>query len=413
MAKWIIYKHQNTINGKVYIGQTKQLPLNRWKNGLGYTTDNHCSVFSKAIRKYGWKNFKSEIVEDNISSQEEANIREQYWISYYRSYIGFPNSNGYNMTLGGDSGEHLGYAVFQIDKKTLEILNEFPSTSEASRYFGDNEGNASQIRRCCDGEKYSCKGFFWCYKNKYSKDWKPKDNKLVSSVLQIDDNLNVMRRFDSITQAVNELGFSGGSIVSCCMRKQRKANGFYWCYTKDYSDDWKPTTTTFKRNEKIYCFETNTIYENANNAHMKTGANAGKILRCCNKKEKGTSGLHFCFAEDMQTYELKPSHKRAESFSMSEIQLLKEKYPLIGSDVKKYMKSRTAKAINTEAHRLGINYNGKSKTKKRVLCIETGQIFESMKEAAVFANLKDATGITKCCKLERKVAGGYHWKYVK
>lgn len=412
MTTWLIYKHTNKKNGKVYIGQTKQLPSLRWKKGLGYTSDNHSSVFAKAIKKYGWDSFESSIIENNIPTQELANEREVFWISHYNSYIGFPNSNGYNMTLGGDSAEHLGYPVLQIEKTTLRVIKEFPSTSEASRQFGKGEGNASQIRRCCEGEKHSCKGFFWCYKKNYSINWKPKDNKLVSSVLQIDDDFNVIRKFESITQAVNNLGFSGGSIVSCCNRKQRKANGFFWCYERDYSVDWKPAEMSFSRNEKVYCFETNTVYKNATEAHKYTGANAGKILRCCNGKENGTSGLHFCFAKEKDIYKVKPSKKRAEKFSEKEIQLLKEKYPLIGSDAKKYMPSRTSRAINTEAHRLGLKYKGKSKANRRVMCVETNDVFESMGDAAKFAKLKDATGITKCCKGERTVAGGYHWKYV-
>ena len=59
-----------------------------------------------------------------------------------------------------------------------------------------------------------------------------------------------------------------------------------------------------------------------------------------------------------------------------------------------------------------MKYKGKSKANRRVMCVETNDVFESMGDAAKFAKLKDATGITKCCKGERTVAGGYHWKYV-
>ena len=34
---WVIYKHQNKINGKVYIGQTCQSIQDRWREkGIGY-----------------------------------------------------------------------------------------------------------------------------------------------------------------------------------------------------------------------------------------------------------------------------------------------------------------------------------------------------------------------------------------
>lgn len=37
MKKFIIYKHTNKINNKIYIGQTSQIPERRWReNGSGY-----------------------------------------------------------------------------------------------------------------------------------------------------------------------------------------------------------------------------------------------------------------------------------------------------------------------------------------------------------------------------------------
>ena len=46
---YTVYMHKNKINGKVYIGITKQKPKYRWHNGEGY---NH-QVFKRAIDKYG------------------------------------------------------------------------------------------------------------------------------------------------------------------------------------------------------------------------------------------------------------------------------------------------------------------------------------------------------------------------
>ena len=46
-----------------------------------------------------------------------------------------------------------------------------------------------------------------------------------------------------------------------------------------------------------------------------------------------------------------------------------------------------------------------------VLCIETGIIYKSIKEANVFLGLK-SSHITSVCKGDLKTAGGYHWKYL-
>ncbi len=408
---WIIYKHTNKVNGKVYIGQTKQSPKLRWKNGAGYVRDGKNSVFAYAILKYKWHNFEHDIIERNISSQETANEREQYWIKYYNSYIGFKNSNGYNMTLGGDSGEHLGYPVYQIDKSTLNIVGEYPSTQEASRAVTGKDENSSAIRNCCEGRKLSISGFYWCYKSNYTPSWKPRSSKQFTPVYQIDDNLTVVRKFESIAKAVNE-GFSGGTIVQCCLRKTSKANGYYWCYADDYSPNWKPAEFSFKRNEKIYCFETNKIYSNSKEASTKTGANRSKILRCCNKLENGTNGLHFCFAKDKDTYNLRPTIKRADIYSDDEIRILKEKYPEIGSDVSKLLPKRTVRSIQKMASHLGLKFVGENKHYKRVLCVELNKIFNSIDDAYKFVGLKEGSCIGRCCKGQRKTAGGYHWKYL-
>lgn len=96
---WLIYKHTNNITQEAYIGQTYTSTKERWKNGKGYAKSQ--KVFLNAINEFGWENFSHEILEDNIDSQELADLREQYWISYYHTYIGDPLCKGYNMTPGG------------------------------------------------------------------------------------------------------------------------------------------------------------------------------------------------------------------------------------------------------------------------------------------------------------------------
>lgn len=92
---WIIYAHINTVNGKRYIGQTKQIPNSRWRNGEGYKGSPY---FYRAIQKYGWDNFEHQIIENNISTQEEANLKEKYWINIFQSNN---EKYGYNLGAGG------------------------------------------------------------------------------------------------------------------------------------------------------------------------------------------------------------------------------------------------------------------------------------------------------------------------
>jgi hypothetical protein len=48
---------------------------------------------------------------------------------------------------------------------------------------------------------------------------------------------------------------------------------------------------------------------------------------------------------------------------------------------------------------------------KRVVCIETGEVFDSIKEINVKYGYQ-SSNICACCKGRVKSANGYHWKYV-
>lgn len=48
---------------------------------------------------------------------------------------------------------------------------------------------------------------------------------------------------------------------------------------------------------------------------------------------------------------------------------------------------------------------------KRVVCIETGVIYNSVKEASEKNHINGRGHISACCKGSRITAGGYHWKY--
>ena len=52
---------------------------------------------------------------------------------------------------------------------------------------------------------------------------------------------------------------------------------------------------------------------------------------------------------------------------------------------------------------------GKNPRARKVRCIETGQVFDSIKEAQEWLGKGN---IRACCKGRSKTAGGYHWEYV-
>lgn len=110
----IIYKITNTINNKIYIGQTIQSLQNRWKRHCSNkgTIDELNMVIKKAILKYGKENFKIEVLE--ICEYNQLDIKESFYINLYDSY-----NKGYNSTKGGKSGRTRDF--FNIEKQEIII----------------------------------------------------------------------------------------------------------------------------------------------------------------------------------------------------------------------------------------------------------------------------------------------------
>lgn len=101
-----VYKHTlpMSVSGKendmVYIGLTSIIPENRWRNGLGYWQNKY---FYNAIKKYGWDNFKHEILFSGLTKEEAENME----IDLIRQYNSANRLYGYNLDLGGNSiGKH-------------------------------------------------------------------------------------------------------------------------------------------------------------------------------------------------------------------------------------------------------------------------------------------------------------------
>lgn len=79
-----IYKITNTVNSKVYIGQTVQAnPKMRWYAHLADARRGKKSYLLDSIRKYSKEAFVWEII-DSAESLEELNTKEDYWLNYYR-----------------------------------------------------------------------------------------------------------------------------------------------------------------------------------------------------------------------------------------------------------------------------------------------------------------------------------------
>lgn len=123
-----IYKITNNINGKCYIGQSRDIQK-RWTSHKNVPFNPNYQEYDyplyKAIRKYGLENFSFEVLEE--CSIEELNEKEDFWINKYNS---IDSDHGYNQTLLGFHQHGIKLTSEQIDlitkdlKESLDLLEQ-------------------------------------------------------------------------------------------------------------------------------------------------------------------------------------------------------------------------------------------------------------------------------------------------
>lgn len=123
----IIYIIKNSINNKLYIGQTTYSLKKRFTNHSKFGK----GAIGEAIRKYGSENFTIELLE-TCETLDKLNEREKFWIKHYNTL----SPNGYNLAEGGEnrivheetrkkqSEARKGYVMPESTKKKLSEINK-------------------------------------------------------------------------------------------------------------------------------------------------------------------------------------------------------------------------------------------------------------------------------------------------
>lgn len=215
-----IYKICNTVNDKVYVGQTVQTLERRFgvhqyrARALMEDKYYHTKLYN-AMAKYGIENFYIELIEEVEANDDETlsellDSREIFWISEYDSY-----NNGYNTALGGhgkfkyDYRDEVlplwqsGHSIYSIVAKTHH------DTRIIRRVLLDNGITMEEIRErspICEPKKiyaYDMDGYF-------------------------------VREFKSIWQAHSELNITTANIQAALRDRQHYTHGYQF---REYKQD--------------------------------------------------------------------------------------------------------------------------------------------------------------------------------
>ena len=97
---YYIYKIENLVNHKKYIGLTNNIIRRRNRHFTDLRGNRHDNSFlQKEFNIYGINNFSFEEIFQGDVSPEEIGEKEKFYINYYDSYY-----NGYNQNEGGNFG---------------------------------------------------------------------------------------------------------------------------------------------------------------------------------------------------------------------------------------------------------------------------------------------------------------------
>lgn len=104
-----IYFIINNITNQRYVGKTIDIKKRKRDHFNKLNSNKHINKkLQLAWNQYGQDNFSFEYIEFSLQDEMELNQKEIFYIDKYDSY-----NNGYNLTLGGDSGNTRGKISFE------------------------------------------------------------------------------------------------------------------------------------------------------------------------------------------------------------------------------------------------------------------------------------------------------------
>lgn len=234
--KYCVYVHIFP-NGKQYVGMTCNTK-DRWRYyGYAYSEITDMNL---DIRKYGWDNIQHIILKSDLTFEDAKQLEhdetlkrnttnKEFGYNTRASYSSIGSTN----PMYGKSGKEspVSIPVYQYDKDGLFIA-EYDSALAASIKLKIY----NHINECCRNERKSCGGYFWSYEkcDKYVPQKNNYSSKNTSPVIQFDDNMNIVNRFDSMIDAKIQLGIT--NIGRAC-KKKMKAGGYYWRYANEYDSN--------------------------------------------------------------------------------------------------------------------------------------------------------------------------------
>lgn len=294
--------------------------------------------------------------------------REKYWIEQYNTYVNAPNSNGYNMTRGGEfTWQELKYnidliaSLWEQGKTHQEIMQLTGYDGHILTRYLDYLGIDPTIRR------------------QRAALWKAKP------IYQYHLNGTYIQSYISISAAARTLSANNAedlvsNLAAACNDKTHSAYGYLWSYNKVDKLEKKA------KHSKVNQYDLNgkylKTYDTQTAAAKANQLNLTAINNACTGKAQTSGGYLWRY------YDTNLENPCED---------LKLDAPVITYN--QYTNNRKPKICNRlSIDQFDINGN----------YIQT---YQDMQTAATAVGLKNKNNIWKACNGDQKTAGGYVWKY--
>ena len=232
--RYKVYMHTNLINGKKYIGETsrKFVSTRFGHNGKRYEDQ---PKFYNDIIKYGWDNFKHEILSDNLTHDEAINLEKELIAKYDTMNTGYNNSIGDQGCTGYHQTEEAKQKISKAQTGRERSIKDKEKVKEFfDEYYKTHEHYMTGKHQTQEAKEKFKKSFSGENNPNYHKYGYA--NPTSKTVLQFTKQGIFVKEYGSAREAARENNYTYNHIGECSKLKSKSSNGFIWRWKNGFTD---------------------------------------------------------------------------------------------------------------------------------------------------------------------------------